>query len=205
MLPPSSLVVIGANVGGPQALGQLLPSFPAQFPGAIVVVQQMRLGFTRVLADQLSSICSLPTYEPSDGQAVQSGGIIVVPSGAIATFACDDSVGSPEYQIRLEDVSDNQERRAACISATMTSAAEIMGRSSIGVLLTGIGEDGREGMRSIASAGGVTIAQDAASSVVHDMALRAIDARVVSEVVPLWSIADRIIETVMGEANADAA
>ena len=204
-MPPSSIVVIGANAGGPQALAQLLPSFPAQFPGVIVVMQQMRPGFTRVVADELSSVCALPTYEPLDGQTLHAASIVVVPSAAVAKFTRNDSTGLSEYEIDLEDVGRNAEKRATCISATMTSAAEVMGRSSVGVLLTGMGEDGREGMRAIAGAGGLTIAQDAASSVVHDMALRAIDARVASEVLPLWSIADRIIEAVAGEVNADAA
>jgi two-component system chemotaxis response regulator CheB len=76
------LVVIGANTGGPQALLNLLPKLPADFPGTIIVIQQMRPGFTRVLVDQLSYVCKLPVYEPEDGQALQPGRILVAPANS---------------------------------------------------------------------------------------------------------------------------
>lgn len=203
--PPERVVIIGANTGGPQALAQLLPQFPPGFPGAIVVIQQMRPGFTRVLGDQLGSLCQIPAYEPTDGQGLQKSTILIVPSGV--SFQLSEAAGSPVggYEIRLDDVRSDPDRYPNRINEAMISAAKTFGCGAVGVLLTGLGEDGVEGMRAISAAGGLTVAQDAASSIVHDMALRSIDAGVVNDVLPLWSIADRIKNAAIGEANANAA
>jgi len=162
---PKWIVVIGANTGGPQALMQLLPQFPAHFSGAIIVVQQMRAGFTRVLVDQLSQFCKLPVCEPDDEQALRSGQIIVAPVGSRLTVANVDSA-LPAYSIFLEEVAEQLELKHSRTDTAMTSAADVFKAYSIGVLLTGLGTDGREGMRAIRAAGGTTIAQDQASSVV---------------------------------------
>jgi len=203
--PPERVVIIGANTGGPQALAQLLPQFPAGFPDTIIVIQQMRPGFTRVLVDQLGSLCQLPAYEPSDGQGLQKSTVLIVPSGT--SFTLSEAIGSPTlgYEIRLDDVRNDTERYPNRVNEAMISAAAVFSDRAVGVLLTGLGGDGTEGMRAISAAGGLTIAQDAASSIVHDMALRAIDAGVVADVLPLWSIADRIRIAATGEVNANAA
>lgn len=204
-MPPRWAVVIGAATGGPQALADLLPKFPASFPGALVVVQQMRPGFTRVLVDQLSHVCELPICEPEDGQALQSSRILVAPSGTRLTIANVGDTAVPAYSVFIEETGDQREMKQSRVDAAMASAAEVFGQRAIGVLLTGLGVDGREGMRAIANAGGVTIAQDEASSVVHSLPLSAVEAGVVREVLPLWSIADRITDIVEGSANAAAA
>ena len=202
---PKWIVVIGANTGGPQALLQLLPQFPAHFSGAIVVVQQMRPGFTRVLVDQLSQVCKLPVCEPDDGQALRSGQIIIAPVGSRLIVAnVDDSV-LPAYSVFLEEVAEQIEIKHSRTDAAMTSAADVFKTNSIGVLLTGLGTDGREGMRAIRASGGITLAQDQASSVVHDLAASAIEAEIVQDVLPLWSIANHIVNIVEGEAHAAAA
>ncbi len=202
---PDWVVVIGGNTGGPQALTQLLPQFPIGFPGAIIVVQQMRPGFTRALADQLSHICKMPVHEPVDGQILSASRILMAPAGSVVTLARVEQLATVSYEIRIENSGSDQEKSASRISTAMTSAAQAFGRNSVGVVLTGRGEDGCEGLRSIANAGGVTIAQDAASSVVFDMPSRTIDAGVAGEMLPLRSISDRIVEIVMEVAHANAA
>lgn len=200
------LVVIGANTGGPQALLDLLPKLPADFPGTVIVIQQMRPGFTRVLVDQLSHVCKLPVHEPEDGQALQPGRILVAPANSrLALGEIGDPI-SPGHSILLEDIDELPQARHDRIDTAMASAAHFFGPCAIGVLLSGLGTDGREGLRSIRNAGGVTIAQDEATSVVHAMPAAAIEAGVVQEVLPLWSIADRIMSLVAGgEAGAVAA
>lgn len=200
------LVVIGANTGGPQALLNLLPKLPADFPGTIIVIQQMRPGFTRVLVDQLSYVCKLPVYEPEDGQALQPGRILVAPANSRLSLGEIGDPVAPGYSILLEDIDERPQARRDRIDTAMTSAARFFGPCSIGVLLSGLGTDGCEGLRSIRNAGGATIAQDDATSVVHAMPAAAIEAGVVQEVLPLWSIADRIVNLVAGgEAGAVAA
>ncbi|OFX15806.1 MAG: hypothetical protein A2Z18_10740 [Armatimonadetes bacterium RBG_16_58_9] len=199
------MVVIGANTGGPQALAELLPQFPADFPGAILVMQQMRHGFTRVLAEQLSHACKMPVHEPVDGEIVHSSRILMAPSRSSVTFADAGSQSMSGCEIHIDDLGNDPAGAATRIDAAMMSAAQSFGGSAIGVLLTGRGEDGCEGLRSISNAGGITIAQDAASSVVYDMPSRAIDAGVVGEVLPLCYITDRIVRVVTEVVDANAA
>ena len=200
---PSSLVVIGAGTGGPQALIEILPRFPATFSGTIIVVQQMRSGFTRVLANHLNEICRLPVYEPVDGQDLHPSEILMVPGGTL--FTVPKPEGDSACVIRLEYIADDPESLNTRTNQTMTSIAELYGRSAVGVLLTGMGDDGREGMRAITDAGGSTIAQDEDSCVVFDLPSTAIDGGVAHQVLPLWDIADHTISIVTGGANANAA
>ncbi|MEN6357931.1 MAG: CheB methylesterase domain-containing protein [Armatimonadota bacterium] len=195
------VVVIAASTGGPQALTQILPRFPSSFPGTIIVIQQIRNGFTRVLADILNQTCNLPVHEPVDGQALQPSRILMTPSNCRLTLSAND-FGAPGWQVLVENVEDLPEERRWRVDHTMTSIADTFGKRAVGVLLTGIGTDGREGLRAIHSAGGTTIAQDSASSVVFDLPSYAIEAGIVHETLPLWSIADRIIE--LAKENADA-
>lgn len=198
-----SVVVIGAGTGGPQALIEILPRFPATFSGTIIVVQQMRSGFTRVLASHLNEICRLPVYEPVDGQQLHASEILMVPGGTLFTVSKpgDDS----PCAIRLEDIADDPERLNMRTDQTMASVAALCGHDAVGILLTGMGDDGRDGMRAIVDAGGSTIAQDEDSCVVFDLPSSAIDGGAAHQVVPLWDIADHVISIVTGEANANAA
>jgi two-component system chemotaxis response regulator CheB len=200
---PSSLVVIGAGTGGPQALVEILPRLAATFSGTIIVVQQMRPGFTRVLANHLNEMCRIPIYEPVDGQELHASEILMAPGGAVLTIArpCAES----GCVVRLEDALDDPEKLRARTNQTMASAAAVYGRDTIGVLLTGMGDDGRDGMRAVADAGGTTLAQDEESCVVFDLPSSAIDGGAVHEVLPLWNIADRILSIAGGQADADAA
>lgn len=202
---PSRLIVIGAGAGGPQALARILPDLPSDLPAAVIVVQQMRFGFTKVLADQLNHICALPVHEPVDGQALQCSRVLMVPSGFVLTLGRVDDARAPAHQIILEDVRDYPERLHGRTNETMSSIAQTFGVDAIGVLLAGTGNDGAEGMIAIARAAGATIAQDENSSVVFDLPSSAIRAGAAQETLPLWRIADRLVELAMGGANAAAA
>jgi two-component system chemotaxis response regulator CheB len=196
-------VVIGAGTGGPQALIEILPRFPANFSGTIIVVQQMRSGFTRVLAEHLNEICRMPVYEPVDGQNLQPSEILMVPGETAFTVVKPE--GKSVCTIRLEDIHDDPERLNTRTNQTMASVAELYGRNTVGILLTGMGEDGREGMRAISDAGGSTIAQDEESCIVFDLPSAAIDGGAAHQVLPLWDIADHVISIVTGGVNANAA
>lgn len=196
-------VIIGAGTGGPQALIEILPYFDASFPGTIIVMQQMGLGMTRILAKHLGSNCQMPVYEPTDGQNLNASEILVVPSGMLLTLANGDESG--HSSIQLYDAHNNPELLETRIDTAMASVANLYGKSAVGVLLTGMGEDGRDGMRAIADSGGSTIAQNEETSIVFDMPSSAIDAGTVHEVLPLWSIADHIKTIVSRGDNANAA
>lgn len=196
--PPQWVVVIGANTGGPQALSQILPQFPADFPGTIIVVQTMRPGFTRVLADQLNHICKLPVHEPEDGEALHCSRILITPSTSKLLINNLGNTILPGYGVLLEEADSTPESPSSRIDSTMISAVEAFGDRTIGILLTGIGNDGRVGMRAISDAGGNTIAQDEASSAVFDLPSSAIDAGVVQKILPLWNIAENVNDIISG-------
>lgn len=198
-----SPVVIGAGTGGPQALIEILPRFPATFSGTIIVVQQMRSGFTRVLAEHLNEVCRLPVYEPVNGQELHPSEILMVPGETAFTIMPPE--GKSTSLIRLEDIHDDRERLNTRTNQTMASVAELYGRNAMGILLTGMGEDGRDGMRAISDAGGSTIAQDEDSCIVFDLPSSAIDGSAAHQVLPLWDIADHVISIVSGGVNANAA
>lgn len=199
---PSSVVVFAAGTGGPQALAEILPRFPAAFSGAIVILQQMRTGFTKVLAEHLDQVCQLPVTEAADGESFHAAEALVVPAGFHLSLA--QSSDGRTATVRLDDVRNDPDALRQRADQTMASLARVYERDAIGVLLTGTGQDGCEGIRAIADAGGVTIAQDEESSIVFDLPNSAITASVVHQVLPLWSIADHIL-MIEREANASAA
>ena len=202
---PRSLVVIAAGTGGPQALAQILPRFPSSFPSTIIVVQHMRRGFTRVLADELNHTCNLPIHEPADGDALQSSRILVIPAGGQLTISSAGDSPDSGHMVVIESLSHSPEALLSRADVAMASAAQAFGKQTVGVLLTGVGYDGRDGMHAIRDAGGFTIAQDEPTSVVFDLPSSAINAGIVHEVLPLWKIADRVTELVVGGVDAIAA
>jgi len=160
-----------------------------------VIVQQMRPGFTRLLASHLSSPSGAIVEEAQDHQPLRPNQILLTPGNRGLTVS-RTTIPDHLYVVTLEDESDSMAKARARIDIAMTSAAEIFSSKTIGVLLTGAGSDGREGMKAIRDHGGTTIVQDQDSSILFDMPKSAIDANVVDEVLPLWSIADRLVELV---------
>ena len=193
---PRAVVVIGASTGGPAALTQILPKFPKNFQASIIVVQQMRPGFTKVLAHHLNGISDLNIEESFNYQPVSTGAAHITPGNCTVTFEKTTDLQEQQFLMQIVDASDSMEKMRNRINAAMISAAEMFGPRAIGILLTGVGDDGRDGMKEIKNHGGKTIAQDEASSTVFDMPRYAIDANVVDEVLPLWNISDRVIEIV---------
>jgi two-component system chemotaxis response regulator CheB len=121
------------------------------------------------------------------------------------SFQPMDASFNPERLIFLESIAHSLELQRKCADNIMASAVASYGKKTIGVLLTGTGVDGCEGLRIIAQAGGHTIVQDEQTSVVHDLPASAIRSGIAHEILSLWSIGDRIIELVTGETDAIAA
>ncbi len=193
------LIVIGANTGGPQSLFSILPNLKSDFHGSIVVAQKMRRGFSRFLAGQLGQNCHMPVVEAGDGQELQISKIFVTPSSAYATISTMEMQG--EYS-KTFSVDCQQEMS---IDELMESAAAVYGQNTIGILLSGLGNDGCQGMGKILEAGGKTIAQDDSSSAIFDLPSSAITAGYASHICPLWNISNTINEIMVGEVNAAAA
>lgn len=165
--PAQRLVVIGASTGGPEAVRSLLAELPASLSAAILIVQHLPASFTGVLAAQLNRSAPLPAWESEDGQTLAAGKAYVAPGGMHLI------IRPPGRAL----VQAGPPVRGHCpsIDVAMESAATVFGRSAVGVLLTGMGDDGALGLQAIRAAGGLTYAQSAASCVVNGMPQSAVD------------------------------
>jgi two-component system, chemotaxis family, protein-glutamate methylesterase/glutaminase len=168
---PGGLVVIGASTGGPVALRQLMGGLPAQFPGAVLIVQHIPASFTRVLAAQLDRLSPLEVREAAAGDRLDPGTIWVAPGDSHLLI-------NKDLAIELSDGPPIKGHRPS-IDVTMQSAALILGPAVQGVLLSGMGDDGVEGLLAIQSRGGSTYAQDLESCVIDGMPRRALERGVV--------------------------
>ncbi|SDZ80127.1 two-component system, chemotaxis family, response regulator CheB [Desulfuromusa kysingii] len=182
---PVNLIVIGASTGGPNALKKILAGLPADFPAPIICVQHICDGFIQGLAQWLSTSCSLKVSLAKKGALPQPGSVYFPQEGQHLGF---DHLGRFVMFPGLPT-----DMHAPSISNTMKSAAQRYGRGVLGVLLTGMGADGAEGMLEVARSGGTTIAQDEKSSVVFGMPKQAIEQGAVQQVLPLDEMAKAII------------
>ena len=185
------VVVIGVSTGGPQALQQVIPSIPAEIPAAILIVQHMPPKFTKSLADRLNSISKLTVKEAEDGEILSQGSAYVAP-GDFQMIIKDAANG--ELKIMLTCDPPMRGLRPA-VNVTMNSLADTGCPKVIGVIMTGMGSDGSEGIVRIKEKkNGYIIAQDKESCVVYGMPKSAVQAGVVDEVVPLSEIAEAIVK-----------
>ncbi len=184
---PIDLVAIGASTGGPPALQTILAQLPEDFPAAICVVQHMPPKFTRYFAQRLNDSCRLAVKEAEEGDAPQPGQVLVAPGQANMVLR---QAGS-QVVVSLASASP-EDRFTPSVNAMMQSAAELFGQRVLGVLLTGMGDDGRIGMSAIKAAHGKTIAESEETAVVFGMPGEAVRAGAVDHVCPLDKIARKI-------------
>jgi two-component system chemotaxis response regulator CheB len=178
--PPSRLVAIGISTGGPQALEYLLAQLPADFPGAIVVVQHMPEGFTDMFARRLDELCSLRVKEAQSGDALQAGRVLICPGSRHIKVK---RLGMGDIVVLNDDERVNGHRPS--VDVLFHSVAEEFGSKACAVIMTGMGDDGAEGLGAIKKAGGVTIAQNEESCVVYGMPKAAIERGYATRVVGL--------------------
>lgn len=188
----SKIVAIGVSTGGPQALQVLFSHLPSDFPAGILIVQHISNGFTQGLVDWLRATAHVDIRVAKSGDILKSG---------IALFAPDnynilvDDTG----RISLKEDVGKSVLYVPSIDEMMRSVADSYKENAIGIIMTGMGRDGVEGIRAIKHAGGETIAQDEKSSVIFGMNRVAIEAGCVDKSVPLDKIADEITEMVKSE------
>ena len=179
------VVVIGSSTGGPQALCQVLSSFPNDTAVPVLLVQHMPAGFTRSLAERLNGLSPLQVEEARPGTPLEPGRALLAPGGlhmiATKSHRVGLHTGPPECGVRPS------------INVTMESVAAVFGASAVGVVLTGMGSDGTRGAGLIKAAGGEVVAQDAATCVVYGMPKSVAEAGYVDSVVPLPRVASEIV------------
>ena len=183
------LVLIGSSTGGTEAIRQVLEPMPIDSP-AILITQHMPAGFTRSFVQRLNSLCSLTVHEAEHGQRVLPGNVYLAPGG-IAHMKIGRS--GANYVIELE-ASEPVNRHRPSVDVLFHSAARVVGRNAVGVILTGMGKDGAQGMLAMKQAGAVTMAQNEASCVVFGMPREALHIGAADLEVPLSEISETILK-----------
>ncbi len=188
LVPAKKVIVIGISTGGPNSLEYMLSQLPAEFSAAIVVVQHMPAGFTDPFARRLNESCSVEVKEAQSGDILAAGRVLICP-------------GDRHVKLRRMPLGDvvvlsNDERvngHRPSVDVLFRSAAEEFGPNAVGVLMTGMGEDGAEGLGAMKATGAHTIAQDEASSIVFGMPRAAIERGYANRIVGLEDMANTLI------------
>ncbi len=183
-------VAIGVSTGGPTALYQIIPKLPSNFPAGIVIVQHMPPGFTKPLADRMNKNSQMTVKEAETGDEISPGVVLVAPGGQ-HLFLKHDRRGKVVIHI---DSEPSHYIHIPSIDITFSNVAEIFQQRSVGVILTGMGKDGVEGLEKIKSYGGYAIAEDESTCVVFGMPEVAIRRGIVDKIAPVYNIADLLIE-----------
>ena len=195
--PASSRVIaIGASTGGPAALMQILGSFVVAPPVPVLVCQHMPAGFTRGFAERIDRLTPFAAREAEDGDLPIPGGVLVAPGGRHLEFAREGA----RVVVRLTEASP-QDKYAPAVDRLFVSAAKHFGPDLLGIVLTGMGDDGREGVRAIKEAGGRVVAESEQTAVVFGMPQQAIRTGAVDAVLPLPEIGS-VIESGLGTSAA---
>lgn len=190
-LDPSKIIAIGASTGGTDALYEVLTRLPANIPG-IIIVQHMPSGFTRLFAQRLDQNCKFSVKEAADGDMVRPGQAIVAAGDHHLRLVKNGST----YQISSKE-GERVSGHCPSVDAMFTSVAEVADCSKVvGVILTGMGRDGADGMLKMRQAGAYTIGQDEASCIVYGMPKVAYEIGAVQTQLPLLNIADDIVRHV---------
>ena len=182
------IVSIGTSTGGPSALITIFKSIPENFPSPVLVVQHMPEGFTTAFSKRLDESSTLKVKEAEDGDDVLPGHGYVAPGHSHMEIV-KKAAG---YKIRIFQA-DKVSGHMPSIDVLFKSMAENVGSNSVGVIMTGMGRDGAEGLKNIRQIGGYTLAQDEDTSVVYGMNRVAVELGAVNEIVPLGDIMPRIV------------
>lgn len=191
------ILAIGASTGGPDALAELLPALPADFPVPVVIVQHMPPMFTTRFAARLDAGCALSVQEARTGDAVLPGRVLLAPGDFHMRLRRDGEA----VRVTLDQAAPESFCRPA-VDPLLRSAAEVYGGSTLGVVLTGMGQDGMRGCERLRGLGATILVQDESSSVVWGMPGAVAGAGLASQVLPLQELAGTILRLVLGRADA---
>jgi two-component system, chemotaxis family, protein-glutamate methylesterase/glutaminase len=177
------VVAVGSSTGGVQAIETLLTALPRTAPG-IVIVQHMPERFTAALAERLNGLCAMDVKEAKDGDRVVDGRVLIAPGGRHMQLQRSGA----QYVVTVRD-GPLVNRHKPSVDVLFKSVAHCAGANALGIILTGMGDDGARGLREMRDAGARTAAQDEASSVVYGMPREAVRLGAAEAVLPLGHIA----------------
>jgi len=181
-------VVIGSSTGGTQALELVLTSLPADAPG-IAITQHMPEKFTAMYAQRLDGICAMNVREAKDGDRLERGVALIAPGGRHMQLQKSNG----QYYVKVVD-GPPVNRHKPSVDVLFKSAAECAGRDALGIIMTGMGDDGARGMKVLHDGGARCIAQNEETCVVFGMPKEAIKLQAVDDILPLESIARAILQ-----------
>ena len=184
-----AIVAIGTSTGGPKALQEILPMLPADLPVGILVVQHMPAGFTGPFAQRLNNLCQLRIKEASPNELVEPATVYIAPAGYHMSVY-GTSFGKAAISIRD---TPRDLLHIPSVDVMMLSVAEVFRQNAMGIILTGMGADGAQGMQEIARYGGLTIGQDEATCAVYGMPRTCAEMGVLERVVPLHQVPQQIL------------
>lgn len=186
-----AVVGIGTSTGGPVALQKVLTALPASFPAPIVLVQHMPASFTPAFAERLNKLCRIEVRQAEDGDVLRPGLALLAPGGR--QMMIENRSGQARVRILPGDDRLNYK---PCVDVTFGSLARSFPGKTLGVILTGMGSDGKEGCRLMKQGGSVIWSQDEKSSVIYGMPMAVARAGLSDEVLSLNDIGPRLVEGV---------
>lgn len=189
------LVLIGASTGGTEAIKEILTRLPADAPG-VVITQHMPPGFTTSFAARLNGLCKISVQEASNGARILPGNAYIAPGGKQFSVAKSGA----NYVCVVED-GELVNRHRPSVEVLFRSGARVVGRNALGVMLTGMGNDGALAMREMKDAGSYNFVQDEASCIVFGMPREAILCGAADEVLPLADIAGALLQRLRGSLD----
>jgi two-component system chemotaxis response regulator CheB len=190
------VVVIGASTGGTEAIRVLLESMPLDAPG-IVIVQHMPEQFTKAFASRLDGVCRVTVKEAEDGDSVLTGRVLIAPGNRHVMLKRSGA----RYFVEVND-GPLVCRHRPSVDVLFRSAAKFAGKNSVGVIMTGMGDDGAHGLLEMKQAGAYTMAQDEESCIVFGMPWEAIKLDAVQDVLPLTAIAGNVLRECRGYSDS---
>jgi len=182
------VVAIGVSTGGPPAVQKVLAALPADFPASIVIAQHMPQAFTGPFAKRLDGLCKVSVKEAEPGDRLKPGCVFIAPGGR--HLVLKQMMSRVELEIATEPASSLYKPSA---NVLIGSAANAVGRRALGVILTGMGNDGMEGIRALKQKGGRALAQSDATCVVYGMPKAIVDAGLSDEIVDIDDMAQAIM------------
>jgi two-component system chemotaxis response regulator CheB len=185
------IVVLGISTGGPQALKQLIPSLPRDLHVPVAMVMHMPLGYTEMYARKLDEISGVRVVEAEEGMPVTAGTALLAPAGRHLTFKRD----AEHVRVHLDVLPLDTPHRPS-VDALFHSAAQIYGARVLGVVMTGMGSDGREGAAWIKARGGSILTETESSCVVYGMPRSVVEAGLSDAEIPLERMAQAIMERI---------
>jgi two-component system, chemotaxis family, protein-glutamate methylesterase/glutaminase len=195
-LPPNRIIAIGISTGGPNALQYVLSQIPGDFPATFVIVQHMPEGFTDMFARRLDECCALEVQEAKSGDLLIAGRVLICPGNRHMMVR---RMPRGDVVVLSDGPTINGHRPS--VDVLFHSVAQEFALTAVGVLMTGMGDDGAEGLGAIKAAGGMTIAQSEETCVVGGMPRTAITKGYANKVVPLDGMAAYLIGQYGGHAD----